>query len=110
MDASASTINDVAHECWKICDEKGWHSRTREWPEVIALMHSELSEALEGARHGNPPSEKIPSYCAVAEEMADCVIRIFDACVQEKIDIGGAILAKLEYNRGRPYRHGNKLF
>jgi NTP pyrophosphatase (non-canonical NTP hydrolase) len=74
--------------------------------ELIALMHSELSEALEGLRHGNPPSDKIPPYSQVEEELADCVIRIADACGAFGWNLGGAIEAKLRYNESRPHKHG----
>jgi NTP pyrophosphatase (non-canonical NTP hydrolase) len=74
-------------------------------------MHSELSEALEAVRIGNPRSGKIgPDFDQFTEELADCVIRIFDECHQEGKDIGGAILAKMAYNRTRPHRHGGKLY
>lgn len=77
--------------------------------EKIALMHSELSEALEGLRHGNPTSDKLGEpFSQAEEELADCIIRIFDLAEHRSWDIAGAILAKIEVNRGRPYRHGGK--
>ena len=72
----------------------------------IARMHSELSEAVEAIRHGNPRSEKIPEFCHEEEELADCIIRILDYCGAKGYDIGGAIVAKSEYNEGRAYLHG----
>lgn len=74
--------------------------------EMIALMHSELSEALEGLRHGNPPSDHIPEYSAVEEELADCIIRILDFCEAKGIRIGEAIIAKMNFNASRPFKHG----
>lgn len=93
-----------------IAKEKGWWDKERNDGEIIALMHSELSEALEGLRHGNKPSEHIPEFSAVEEEYADVVIRIMDHASARGYDIANAILAKIEYNVGRERMHGGKKF
>lgn len=66
----------------------------------ICLMHSELSEAMEGVRTG-AMSEKIPDYSATAEELADVVIRVFDFCGALGVPIWSALPEKLLYNRRR---------
>lgn len=66
----------------------------------IALMHSELSEALEGLRKGKP-DDHLPHRQAEEVELADAVIRIFDYCARRGFDIGAAMAEKLEYNKGR---------
>jgi len=95
-------INKYIEECHSIATEKGWWDNERNDGELIALMHSELSEALEAMRnHGNKE--------AIAEELADCCIRIFDYCGARDIDLEKTLLQKIEYNKTRPYRHGKKF-
>ena len=69
-------------------------------PEKIALCHSELSEALEGLRK-NLMDDHLPHRKMVEVELADTVIRIFDLAGFMKLDLGGAIIEKLEYNTRR---------
>ena len=118
---------EVAH---KTALQKGWWDGEEENPrnfgEQIALMHSELSEALEAARtpvsvgeealiridtgETGLASEKIPGFFAVEEEFADVLIRIADTCGRYGYDLEGAVKEKLRYNANRSHKHGGKKF
>jgi NTP pyrophosphatase (non-canonical NTP hydrolase) len=66
----------------------------------LALVHSELSEALEGDRKGCV-DDHLPHRLATEVELADAIIRIFDLAGAYGLDIGGAMAEKMEYNAKR---------
>jgi NTP pyrophosphatase (non-canonical NTP hydrolase) len=86
-------------EGYEVDDEKSFGLKN-------ALMHSELSEALEAARRGNPMSVKIPPCSHISEEFADCVIRIMDEADRLGLDVARAIVLKMAFNDKREYKHG----
>ena len=121
-------LNELAQDIHQNAVKHGWWEEKRSIGEIIALCHSELSEALEEARNGEAneyflqtvkngvihqtdmsqyDTEKLEG---VAVEMADCIIRILDWCGKENIDIQGIIERKHEYNQTRPFKHGGKKF
>ena len=67
----------------------------------LCLIHSEVSEAMEGHRKGLP-DDKLPDRPMIEVELADAVIRIADLAGAMGLDLGGAIAAKLEFNASRP--------
>lgn len=104
-----SMINEFAKEVHDNAVNHGWWDDDRSFGEVIALCHSELSEALEAYRNnedmvwmnGDKPD-------GIAVEMCDCIIRILDYLTEEDIDIDYVLGIKHSYNLTRPYKHGGK--
>lgn len=109
FDLVFETLIQMVYEVNRI---NGWHD-DRSFGDDIALMHSEVSEMLEGYRHGNPPSEHVPEYSAIEEEMADLLIRMLDMMGRRRtvfgnVRFGKVLLAKMLFNAERGYRHGGK--
>lgn len=93
-------------EAHKNAVDKGFWGGQINMGERLALIHSEVSEALEAARKGNPPDSKIPEFNSVTAELADVIIRVMDLAGGLDLSLAAAILAKMEHNKGRGYRHG----
>jgi NTP pyrophosphatase (non-canonical NTP hydrolase) len=97
--------------CKRIADEHGFTDATP--AEDIALMHSELSEALEDIRDGKRldlmQHADNGKPIGVPSELADVVIRVLHFCGKHGINLGTAILEKMAFNETRPYKHGKIL-
>lgn len=72
----------------------------RNVPEMLCLIHSEISEAMEGYRK-NLMDDKLPHRSMLEVELADAVIRICDMAGGLGLDLDGAIQEKLEFNKHR---------
>ncbi len=77
--------------------------------ELLALIHSEVSECLEGVRK-NAMDDKLPWRKAEEVELADVLIRVFDYAKGRGLDLGGAYAEKMFYNAHRAdHKHENRL-
>jgi NTP pyrophosphatase (non-canonical NTP hydrolase) len=98
--------------------EKGFWDETPEEPgrltsigAKMALIHSEVTEALEEYRNGHPLDETRiengkPEGFGV--ELADVIIRVCDIAQKAGVNLGALVNLKMRYNRTRPTRHGGK--
>lgn len=82
------------------CDPRTGKTITRNFGEVVALMHSELSEALEADRKGLK-DDKLPHRDGREVEFADLIIRVLDTAVALGLDVPGALIEKNRYNVNR---------
>ncbi len=102
-------LNDLGEAAYETAKAKGWHEEELHVPTKLALIHSEVSEALECFRNNEPdtvgPDGKPEG---VASELADVIIRTVGLAVAMGIDIDAAVELKMDFNRTRPYKHGGK--
>lgn len=99
-DYFADQINNLTTLCHSLSREAGWHDKPREVGTMIALIHSEVSEALEGFRK-DLNDDHLPHRKNAEVELADAVIRICDLAGLMQMDLGGAIIEKLKKNQTR---------
>ncbi len=107
-------LNEYARYC-HAKNIKWWQDPTTKEPikrnkgELIALIHSELSEALEGERK-NLMDDKLPHRKMAEVELVDTLIRIFDYAAAFGYDLDGAFSEKIEYNETREdHKHEARL-
>lgn len=94
------TIREVAKEIHKNARAHGFWDKPRNFGEALALIHSEVSEALEAYRDRDDDG--------IGEELADIVIRTMDLAEGLGYDIEAEMLRKMKYNKTRPRMHGKR--
>lgn len=104
------TINDTAKQIDEWCNRKGWNEKLI-IGNMIANLHSEISEAWEEIRNGKHMHEVYfegEKPCGFGIELADLAIRLFHITAHFDIDLEKLIAQKMQYNETREYRHGGK--
>jgi NTP pyrophosphatase (non-canonical NTP hydrolase) len=107
LEEQSIAINAMVGECHGRSYAAGWYHDpitrqpvVRNVGEMLALIHSEISEGLEGQRK-NLNDTHLPHRKMIEVELADALIRICDLAGYLKLDLGGAYREKLLYNETR---------
>lgn len=94
------TIDKLVELAHRDACDAGWHDAPREKGTLLALIHSEISEALEGERR-EKMDDHLKGRPSAEVELADAVIRIADYCGLHGYDLEGAIIEKMAFNKFR---------
>lgn len=104
-------------EVFRLNSSKGWYDEDRSVGDMVALLHSEVSEVLEayrtwkfqdGTKLVSDNAESVRKPEGVGSEMADCLIRLLDMAKRWNVDLPAEFTRKMAYNWTRPYRHGGR--
>lgn len=99
------TLTEWSEHCHAV-NQHWWHDPAtgerlnRNKGELLCLIHSEISEAMEGERK-NLMDDKLPHRKMAEVELADALIRIFDYAGAYGFDLQGAVEEKMAFNAQR---------
>lgn len=114
----ADDIDQLADDISSTSETKGFWDIPN--PEIIipiklALLHSEVTEALDVHRNVYDDSEEDPLIGMTdmqeqdfTEELADVIIRALDLAGYYELKVGDAVVAKIEKNANRPHKHNKR--
>lgn len=97
---AATAINTLTDLCHNLSAANHWWDKERNVPEMLCLIHSEISEAMEGHRK-RKMDEHLPELTSISVELADALIRIFDLAGGLGLTLGQSFAEKLCYNQIR---------
>jgi NTP pyrophosphatase (non-canonical NTP hydrolase) len=113
----AKALNDLAEECSEVTESKGFNifDTFEQTFLKVGLIGTEVSEAFDVHRneYDDTDEDLISRMTEMQEqdftdELADIVIRTLDLAGYLELDLGTAIVNKIEKNKGRPARHGRR--
>ena len=106
------SLNEIGKEAYENAKAHGFEEKDKSFGEVIALIHSEASEAFEEYRNGRAYDENYyedgKKLCGIPSELADIIIRVCNFCAANNIDLDKTVEEKMEYNKNRTFKHGGK--